>query len=746
MIKPVAIIISLSLALTSVSVRAESIAPEYLDSVVTLRDVSVTAQKMGAVSTGAVTSIDASQIQRYNVNSLKRASTIAPNFFIPEYGSQMTSTIYMRGLGSRIDQAAVGVNIDNMPVMNKETFDFELVDIDRIEIVRGPQSLMYGRNTMGGIINIHTLSPLSYQGLRASAELSSGISERGSLGYYGRITPKLAMSGTAAVASCDGFWHNNYNGAKVGRTFETRGRWRTVWTPTSAVTLDNVATADYARQSGYPYVALQTGQIASNDTCYYHRTTFTDALTATGRIGDMQHSSVTSFQYVNDNVTLDQDFTPDDYFTLTQRRHEWTVTQDFTLSGKHGVYGWLAGLSGFYRRTAMTAPVTFMSQGIDEIILGNIPPQAPIKWGEETLGLASVMAQRNRSVAVYHQSTVSLGKWELAIGLRYDVEQARLDYTSYTHTSFLVETPRVTLREPLDVTLSDRLQQTFREFSPKLTVSYTLPGAVGNTVYATVSRGYKAGGYNTQMFSDILKQEMMVQMMQKYMPGGAGMVVYNPDEIMSYRPERSMNYEMGINGATDDGVISGSLTLFHMELRDQQLTAFPPGTLTGRIMTNAGRTRSSGIEATMTVRPLNGLVLSASYGLTDARFRRYNNGEEQLDGKRLPYAPRHTLFGSATWSHSTGHKCLSAIDLSANVRGIGPIYWDDSNSVRQNFYALLGASVTAHFGAQRRLSATLWGENLTATQYNTFYFVSVKKQFLQRGRPRTFGLTLRYNI
>ncbi|MDE7397278.1 MAG: TonB-dependent receptor, partial [Muribaculum sp.] len=598
-------------------------------------------------------------------------------------GSQMTSTIYVRGLGSRIDQAAVGMNLDNVPVLNKETYDFELIDIDSIEVVRGPQALMYGRNTMDGIINIHSLSPMKYQGLRATAELSSGLTERFTAGYYTRIAPKLAMSVSGGLSHCDGFWINDYNGKNTGRTFETRGRWRTIWQPLTNLTIDNVATVDYARQSGYPYEFIETGRIAYNDTCFYRRTTFTDGLLVSALLGKVQLNSVTSFQYVNDNLTLDQDFTPDDYFTLTQRRHEWAITQDITLSGHHGVYSWLAGISGFYRRTGMTAPVDFKKFGIEELILSVIPPEAPIAgWAEDSFILATDLVARNRSIALYHQSSVNLDRWILSAGLRFDLEQAMLNYLSETHTVVFISTPRGPVRGNIDMIIPDRLRQTFREFSPKFTVSYNLPAA-GNTVYATVSRGYKAGGYNTQMFSDILKEEMKSTW-------GEGSN-YERADIISYRPERSMNYEIGYNGSTTDKRLSGSLTLFWMDIRDQQLTAFPPGTNTGRIMTNAGRTRSRGLETSISYRPLDELSLSASYGFTDARFRHYVNGTEKLDGKRVPYAPAHTLFLSATWRQNLGLDWFKTIDFNANLRGIGPIYWDESNTVKQNLYTLFGA-------------------------------------------------------
>ena len=130
---------------------------------VSLAEVSVTAIKQTRIAGNlptASTVISGAEVERLNVVTMKNVSEVAPNFYIPDYGSRMTSSIYVRGLGARIDQPVVGLNIDNVPYLNKDNYDFDLLDIERIEILRGPQSTLYGRNTMGGLINIYTLSPL----------------------------------------------------------------------------------------------------------------------------------------------------------------------------------------------------------------------------------------------------------------------------------------------------------------------------------------------------------------------------------------------------------------------------------------------------------------------------------------------------------------------------------------------------------------------------------------------------------
>lgn len=122
---------------------------------VMLEEISVSAIKQG-VSNAEMSStvITQKQLERNRIATIKAASDFIPNFYIPDYGSRITSSIYVRGIGARMDNPSVGMNVDNVPIMNKDAYDFDLVDVVKVEMLRGPQSSLYGRNTMGGLINI----------------------------------------------------------------------------------------------------------------------------------------------------------------------------------------------------------------------------------------------------------------------------------------------------------------------------------------------------------------------------------------------------------------------------------------------------------------------------------------------------------------------------------------------------------------------------------------------------------------
>ncbi len=728
------------IALLTLHGRASAIDIEAADTLLTLKEVSVTGIKGGALANRdeAVTTLGERAIERLDIVNLKQASEIAPNFYIPAYGSRMTSTIYVRGLGTRIDQPVVGLNIDNVPILNKDNFDFDLTDIARLEILRGPQNILYGRNTMGGLINIYTLSPLAWQGTRLRATYGNHNTYKASAAIYGTLAPGLGMGLNLLASGTDGFYRNEFNNTPVGRERNWSARWKTAWRPAENVMVENAATLNIARQNGYPYQSVATGKIAYNDTCYYRRTSFTDGLTVKHRFRNIDFSTIISFQYINDDMTLDQDFLPVDYFTLTQARKEWGLTADFVARGGRGAYRWLGGIFGFGKRGKMNAPVTFGDYGLTHLLEAKPTeqnPQYPVVWDERSFLLGSDFILPSWGASAYHESSLTVGQWNFTLGLRFDWEHAAVDYHSQCNSSFTRYHDGLPYKNfPVKIDKRGRLDKDFQQLLPKISASFALPAEMGN-VYASATKGYKAGGYNTQMFSNVLQQDVA-----EFTGMNAD---YDLESTIGYDPEKSWTFEAGAHLSFLDGKIRAEAALFWIECTDQQLTVFPEGDSTGRMMTNAGRSRSIGAELSATFRIASDWELRASYGHTDARFREYRDWQNDFSGKRVPYAPANTLFGGATWSRGFSGMALTRLTLQANARGVGRIWWDEANTVSQPFYATLAASATAEFG---NWSVELWGDNLTNTQYDTFYFVSIRNEFLQRGPRTSFGITARWDL
>lgn len=715
--------------------------------VVALDEINITAVKQAEQirdEAEASTILSEKEIERLGIVTMRGVSDVVPNFYIPDYGSRITSTIYVRGLGARMDQPSVGLNVDNVPYLNKDAYDFDISDISSVVMFRGPQSALYGRNTMGGVINITTLSPFSFQGWRGFLEGGNGGRVRANVGWYHKFTPKLGFSLNGDYAHLEGFFKNEFNGKKVDKENNFGLRTKLLYHPLENLKFQNVASATLLRQGGYPYEYIGTGKIEYNDTCFYRRFTFTDGLTLGYINPRFTLTSITSVQYIDDNMTLDQDFLPESYFTLTQKKKETSFTEEVVFKGSefNNSYHWITGAMGFYKHLKMDAPVVFKDVGIRELIedhRNNANLSYPIEWDTREFPLNSQFTIPTFGIAAYHESEYRLKNFIFTGAIRFDYERSVLKYRSYCDTGYEIyhrEDETLTPFHHIDIKIDDkgRLTKDFFTILPKLAVSYLFNEDMGN-IYLKVSRGFKAGGFNTQMFSDVLQQRLMNIM-------GIGSQ-YDVKDVVSYKPEKSWNFELGSHLYIPSASLDLELTLFYIDCRDQQLTMFPDGTTTGRIMTNAGKTRSFGAEFTGRWALNRHFDFNLSYGYTNARFRKFFNGIYDFSGKYLPYVPSNTLFLEGVYKIDLSDRILSRLLFDVNMRGTGPIYWNEENDVKQNFYVQLGASATWQW---KYFEFKLWGRNLTNTFYHTFYFKSMGNEFLQRGKGIEAGVSVRFTI
>ena len=731
------------------------------DSVESLAEIAVVAQlkqrndlRLEPLS-GTTSRLDG--IERRQIASLGDFASHTPNLYIPDYGSKITSSIYIRGLGSRMDNPAVGLYVDRMPYLNKNGFDSDLWDVMRMEVLRGPQSTLYGRNTIGGIINVYTLSPMVYEGSRFSLSCGNGNSYSFKASTYNRLSEKVGFSLGGNFYYTDGFFDNEYDDSDCDWMTGGSGRLRVVYKPNSRLTIDNSFTAGQVHQGGYAYSLYNpstglTAPVNYNDPSGYRRTTLSYGLSFDYDAGDYLLSSVTTWQYLDDCMTLDQDFTPKSMFTLQQAQHEHAVTQDFVFRRKEGgeelsgrVWNWLNGATLFYKNMKMDAPVRFKEDGINELILSNMNngihtvfPEADVLFEENEFDIFSNFKVPVFGAAVYHQSEFEVGRFTFTAGLRLDYEHAELDYHSYStlHYRFTLTMPQF---KKFTTDLKGVEKRDYFEPLPKFAVKYQLKD--GGNIYATVSRGFKAGGYNTQMFSDILQNQMKGGLMKDlgvYFDD-QGTAAYSVGEIIAYKPEYSWNYEIGGHFNWFDGRLKADAAVFYIDCTDQQLTVFPSGKTTGRMMTNAGRTRSIGAELSLNASLADGLDLGVAYGYTNAQFTKYNNGIENYKGKYVPYVPQNTVSANLQYSLYGLGRALDKLSFRLGYNGIGKIYWNEANTLCQNYYSLLGGSIYAHKG---KFSLELWGKNLTGTDYNAFYFVSVGNAFFSKGKPVQFGATV----
>ena len=153
----------------------------------TLSTATVTASlKEEPVATASVSTLGVRLLEQQNVRSAKDASALLPNFYQPDYGSHTTSSIYVRGFGSRIDQPSIGLYVDEIPVLNKSAYDFELLDVQAVRLLRGPQGTLYGRSASTGVLSVTTRAPFEAAGVRAMGEYSPKGAFRASVSLDGQ--------------------------------------------------------------------------------------------------------------------------------------------------------------------------------------------------------------------------------------------------------------------------------------------------------------------------------------------------------------------------------------------------------------------------------------------------------------------------------------------------------------------------------------------------------------------------------
>lgn len=722
------------------------IGPERVDSVV-LDEVSIVASiKMpGNDEKGAysATTIGRAALENRHVYSVKELTSSVPNFYQPDYGSRMTSSIYVRGFGSRIDQPVVGMNIDELPVLNKNNYDFDLFDIDRVQVVRGAQGALYGRNTSGGAINVYTLSPMHFQGKRLTLEYGSENSLRLKASHYAAPSDRFGWSASVYYSHSDGFFMNRERGEKCDGGDNVAMRLRAQWLPSDGWSLDNTFTLGYTDEGGWAYRQYSGGvlaPVAYNEPCSYRRFNVSDGFVAKRFFDSFTLSSTTGLQFMRDRMRIDNDFLPLEYFSMGQYQSECSVTQELVVRSKdNGAFSWMGGLYGFYKHLDMQAPVTFKQYGIDNLILKNandywyhlLPGDRELSFRDSNFTIYDDFVIPTYGAAAFLQLGYKWKGFELSAGLRLDYERSRMDYDSRALVYY--KTYRnVSDYAPLAVEFTGDNSVDALELLPSFSLSYR---EGWGSVYASARKGFKAGGFNTQLFSDILQSKMTYALIGRDYETDASSTVY--------RPETNWTYELGAHiSPLSSGALKLSAALFYIDCHNQQLTVFPKGMSTGRMMSNAGESFSYGVEASVAYR-VGDVTLEASYGRTHAEFKEFESGNDDYSGKIIPYAPRETMSANIEYRLPVSKEFANFLLLNVGWSGVGRIYWNEENSLSQAFYGLLSASLTWEKGA---FGASLWGKNLLDEQYNTFYFRSIGNDFFAQGKPLQFGVSLHINL
>ena len=751
------------------------------------------------------TTLGCAELEEHSVDAVKDITALAPNLYMPDYGSRLTSAVYVRGIGSRINTPAVGLYVDNIPYADKSAYDFQFLDVDRVDVLRGPQGTLYGRGAMGGLLRVFTADPFTRRGTDISLGMTSRETGR-HMSATTRLHPteRLALSLSAFYKGDEGFRRNTTTGKKADGSDVAGAHLRMVWKPSDFWRIDYTASFQYSREQSNPYVyegPAENGeadeypelrnQISQNRQSNYRRNLFNTGLNAQWTKGRLTLTSITSYQFLQDRLFMDQDYLRADIFSLEQRQRAQSVSEEITLKGsvplrlgrEEALWQWSSGVFFLYEYKHTTCPVNFYSDGVgflNSTFRRVIPPFIRLEFTDNTLPFFARLQTPGTNAAVFHKSTLKnlfLPRLSLTAGIRLDYDRHRLTLHSPENTysyRFLLSMPEygLDIDQPFgsDAAFGGGDSEKSWQLLPHVALQYDFRRERGS-IYFAVSKGYRSGGYNLENYSDLsqlmLRRNIMLQVAdfssttiqslplpestkKTAIAGMTTMIGRNTPEApqvsqLAYKPETAWCHELGFHLDWGEAGLKADGALFLQTTHNLQVAQFSPSGM-GREIHNAGSSRTYGIELTLSGRWLDRrLTAQAAYGWAHSTFSDYYVGEidgEEIkyDGNHVPYAPEHTLSLSAGFRQPLAGKTLRAVSVGADMTGAGRIWWNEANTFSRPFCAQLALRCGLEFARDWTLS--LWARNVTASRYRTFSFDTMGRRFSQFGDPFHLGIDL----
>lgn len=573
----------------------------------------------------------------------------------------------------------------------------DLADVERVEVLRGPQGSLYGGNSLAGVINVITRLPDNEKRFRFSTGIGSftGVDDnplhyQTSAAVSGAIVPDLFYIGVSGQwEKSDGYHTNIFDGDdRAGEIDRKNGRIRLRTTPTgnlditlSADFLDNDDGIGVYHFTGGPY--RTDPYTVSYDTKMFQKEEGHSQnlrVEYTGK--SMKLLSVTGLRYY-ENVNLqDYDATadPGNFLGATlQDTEDRFYSQEFRLSSlaDSGPFRWLAGAYGFSEET-------IISQLNDPIMQDH-------ETDIDTTGYA-----------VFGDLTYTLfERLHLTAGLRYDIWEAKATKKD----------------DGLGVLLDHEMDTD--ELLPKFSVAYDLTDtAMG---YVTVSKGYLAGGYNWTLAND--------------------------EASFPYGPEYTWNYEAGVKTRWMDNRLQANLALFYIDMTDKQVYEVLAGASPTFSVDNAAGARSYGLELEVHAQPAQGWQITAGLGYIHAEYDDWTSTEWNSDytgltindysGKKLPHVPEYTGSLGIQYRHHNG------LFARTDAAFTGPMHIDHNNRFTEDAYTLVNLQIGYE---TERFDIVLFGKNVFNTQYHTYAVDWDGVKIVQDGEPALFGIrsTLRF--
>ncbi|MFP4018055.1 MAG: TonB-dependent receptor [Bacteroidales bacterium] len=672
-----------------------------------IEDIIVTANKIEEKAKKlplSVSTITGLQKDAKNIETLTDLTSVSPGFHMPDYGTGLTSPIYIRGIGSRINEPAVALYVDDISYFDKATFNFDLYDIDRIEILRGPQGTLYGKNSLGGLIKVHTKPPKQY----SQTEFSLGYGTYDNRRIYLKqhlpvIEDRLSISVAGNYNFEEGYYKNDFNDEHIGGKDNINGRLHTNYKIDETANLEFIFDISDNSYNGYPYAHIE-GDNSSPSVNYNHDSDYRRKLITSGMVYEkrwdkLKIKSISSFQYFDDFQDIDQDFTPKDYFHVIQDRNNQYYTQEINVSHvNNSGLELMGGMFGYYQDKDKQVDLYY---GEDAVSLFNLPAKMS-KYKDYEF--------KTTGIAIFGQFTYNnllIPDLNLTGGLRFAYESTRMDYVYDLDVS-----GNQTTQDELNEEMSEPV------WLPKFSLSYNLSDKISH--YITFTKGYKSGGFNSTI---------------------------EREEDITFGPEHSTNYELGVKGNFFSNSLSTDLAVFYIDWQDQQVyQPVPSGQ--GSMLKNAGESHSKGMELEAKYRPLKNLVFFANSALTEAKYDKFIRDEDEgidYSGNYIPYIPRMTFNIGSNLRIPLNKDILKETRIGLDYRGVGKHYWNDENTLEENYYGLVNFNVMAVLD---KFKVTLWGKNIFNRTYDVFLFEFSPLQniYAQQGHPARFGITISTNF
>jgi len=684
-LRPLAAIIASTLCGTAVS------AP--------LEEIIVTAQKREQSlqeTPIAITAFDADSLREQGITDIEDASQYIPNVQIAESPAGSTGAVIAIRGSVTINPAVtweqtVGVYLDGVFIGKTAGGLFDVAELERLEVLRGPQGSLYGKNTVGGAINMITRKPSGEFGGKVSLGLGNyGYQTFGLNVDSEQIADALSLSLSYLEKRRDGFDDNLANNSEFKALDSQAGRLSARYDASETVTIDY--SYDWSDLDNTPALAQMVAtpdyhrpKTASLDGAVYDRAiTNGHSLQVSAEFDGVTVKSITAYREMSFDDTVDLDNSAAIGFHTLRMVEQDQLSQELQLSGQVGDVSYIAGLF-YYNESANTVnPYQFGSE-FGPFVVRNF-------YGVDSEAFA-LFGQADWAAS--DQLTVS-------VGLRWTDEEKDF-YISHPDAG------------PGSFTTS--ANNSWENFSPSLSISYAWSDQLNS--YLRVARGWKAGGFNGESENLAVAE-----------------TPYNEEEVTSY--------EVGVKALLLDNRLQLNAALFQNNTTDMQLSEFLGASGYSQI-NNAGEATVTGVEVEAVAAVSDQLTLFANYGYLDAEYDSFiSYGYEVKDTALFPYSPENTWSVGAQYSH----QALSArVDYS--FVDDHDLYYDQGSAATTSVadYALLNARISWEVSAANNvITLSMWGKNLTDEEYyiNGIPLGEVGLNYF--GNPRTAGVDVSWQF